>query len=85
MADRERCILILSKTVEAVRQFNENVPIIIGVEFAEDILELLKDREIVRCKDCRYWVSGQKECHNINSSMFLKVCTKSYFCADGEV
>lgn len=50
-----------------------------------EALALLRDSVIIRCKDCRYWVSGVKECHNINSSMFLKVCTRNYFCADGEV
>ncbi len=44
-----------------------------------------KPRELVRCKDCRYWVPGKNECHNINSYMQYRPCFKDWFCADGEV
>ena len=85
MNDAEKMITAIEK---AKRQSAENAQDVIIVPFreADIIISLLKDRgAVVRCKDCRYWVSGVKECHNINSSMFLKVCTRNYFCADGEV
>jgi hypothetical protein len=37
----------LSKTVKAVKEFNEDAPIKISLECVEDILELLKEQEPV--------------------------------------
>ena len=45
MADRGKYVEILSKTAKAVKTFNEDVPIIIGLKCVEDILELLKEPE----------------------------------------
>lgn len=45
MADREKYIKVLSKAVKTVKEFNEDTPIKISLEFAEDILELLKEQE----------------------------------------
>lgn len=47
MADREKYIDILSKTVKTVKDFNEDTPIKISLQCVEDILELLKEQEPV--------------------------------------
>ena len=45
MPDREKYIEVLSKTVNAVKELNEDAPIKISLECVEDILELLKEQE----------------------------------------
>lgn len=66
MADRERYIEVLSNTVKAVKEFNEDTPIKISLECVEDIIELLKEQQqVVRCKDCIWFhkpVSEKKLC-----------------------
>lgn len=53
MPDREKYIKILRKAAKTVKEYNEDVPIRISLEFVEDILALLQEQpEIVRCKDC---------------------------------
>ena len=48
MPDREKYIEILSKAIKTIKELNEDIPIKINLEFAEDILELLKEREAVK-------------------------------------
>jgi len=45
MADIEKYIEVLSKTVKTVKELNEDTPIKISLECVEDILELLKEQE----------------------------------------
>lgn len=47
MADREKYIEVLSKTVKAVKELNEDIPIKISLKSVEGILELLKEQESV--------------------------------------
>ena len=47
MPDREKYIEILSKAIKTIKELNEYIPIKINLEFAEDILELLKEREAI--------------------------------------
>ena len=45
MSDREKYIEVLSKAIKTIKELNEDIPIKINLEFAEDILELLKEKE----------------------------------------
>ena len=45
MIDREKYIEVLSKTVKAVKELNDDAPIKISLECVEDILELLKEQK----------------------------------------
>ena len=81
MADREKYIEVLSKTVKTV---NEDAPIKISLECIEDILELLKEQEtIVYCKDCKHWTPCK-------GSIIYGTCKQGHlreahwFCANGE-
>ena len=62
MPDRKKYIEVLSKTAKTVKEFNEDVPIKISLECAEDILELLKEQEAVKPvrdeRTGRLWLCG---------------------------
>lgn len=42
--------------------------------------ELTIERELVRCKDCKYWDADEHDC-NIKIGWFA--CGADWFCADG--
>ena len=48
--------------------------------------ELLKEPEVVRCKDCIHWDKGHtEECDNLDSVCFHNGwCKPDWFCPDGE-
>lgn len=48
--------------------------------------QLFPVRELIRCKDCRYWDKGHtEECENSDSVCFHNGwCKPDWFCADGE-
>ena len=87
MPDREKYIEVLSKTAETVKEYNDDVPIKISLECIEDILELLKDQEIVRCKDC--WKKDNPYLCRFDRDLeehgsHRTEAYDAWFCADGE-
>lgn len=89
MPDREKYIEVLSKTAKKVKEFNEDTPIKISLECIEDILELLKEQAVVRCKDCKNADYGTDEDGNrfmkcIGSVKCYGGTTPDFFCADGK-
>ena len=51
------------------------------VNLTLDAIALLKERKIVRCKDCKYWDS---EVHICNIKVGRFACGADWFCADGK-
>ncbi len=54
-----------------VRKFIKSVP-------AADVVE------VVRCKDCRYWVAEKKLCININGLCTARDNSQDNFCSHGK-
>lgn len=91
MADREKYIEVLNKTVKTV---NEDASIKISLKCVEDILDLLKEQDaIVRCKDCKYAkkIYSPSTMEKYAYKCIMSECEGTYdyhdenwFCADGE-
>ena len=83
MPDREKYIEILSKAVKTVKEFNEDTPIKISLEFVEDILALLKEQEtghwiyLENCSNSGVYCS---ECHTKVFDNYPFKKKLSYFC-----
>ena len=53
--DREKVV----QELEAMRNYHRSIGNNISADIVEDAIELLKEQpQIVRCKDCKYWIGG---------------------------
>ena len=83
MPDRERVIAWLADEELYYREHGD----MHNSLMASDALAMLKDHEIVRCRDCKYWRKlllnrdGDGACHADNP---VRVSSQDWYCADGE-
>jgi len=74
------------ETIEmAISQIEWDYPIDYVAAF-DKAIEILKQPEIVRCEDCKYWAGNGANVHELPYWLPCKGVMREpdYFCADGE-